>query len=164
VIEAVIFDLDGTLINLPINYEKFEEEIKKQAKTSNIKPITKTIQKLGAESKAKVFELWTQLEFKAWKDFTVNQKGMALYKQYCPLPKALVTMQGAKLVGEISKSLNLPFKFVVTRESSLDRVLQLKIAKQKLDLDFKNILFVGNTDGDEKAAKSVKCEFVRVLP
>jgi phosphoglycolate phosphatase-like HAD superfamily hydrolase len=164
VIAAVIFDLDGTLINLPIDYEKFEAEIKKISKKNNIKPITKTITNLDGDLKSKVFEVWTELEFKAWKKSSINQKGIDLYKKYLELPKALVTMQGQKLVGEISTNLKLSFKFVVTRETSLDRVQQLKIVKDKLDLDFQNILFVGNTDGDEKAAKTVKCQFVRVLP
>jgi phosphoglycolate phosphatase-like HAD superfamily hydrolase len=164
VIDAVIFDLDGTLVNLPINYEKFEAEIKKIAKKENIKPITKTIAGFDAKAKMEIFEVWSRLEAEAWKKATVNQNGMELFEKYHFQRKALVTMQGEILVDEICHSLNLHFDFIVTRESSLDRVEQLFLAKEKLGVNFKNTLFVGNTEGDEKAAKAVKCQFVKVPP
>jgi HAD superfamily hydrolase (TIGR01549 family) len=164
VIDAVIFDLDGTLVNLPIDYEKFEAEIAKLAKTSKIKPITKTIAGFNKEAKKAIFEVWSKLEAQAWKTATVNQNGMELFEKYHFQRKALVTMQGEALVDEICKALNLHFDFIVTRESSLDRVEQLFLAKEKLGVNFKNTLFIGNTEGDQKAAKAVHCQFVKVPP
>jgi HAD superfamily hydrolase (TIGR01549 family) len=164
VIDAVIFDLDGTLVSLPIDYEKFEEEIAKLAKTSKIKPLTKTIAGFDSEAKKKIFRVWGKLETEAWKTASVNPVGMELFEKYHFQRKALVTMQGELLVDEICKALNLHFDFIITRENSLDRVEQLFLAKEKLGVDFKNTLFVGNTEGDEKAAKAVKCQFVKVPP
>ena len=45
-IEAVIFDLDGTLIDLPIDYSKLFEEFSKIMKTTIAHPITRAISKL----------------------------------------------------------------------------------------------------------------------
>jgi beta-phosphoglucomutase-like phosphatase (HAD superfamily) len=56
-IESVIFDLDGTLINLPINYEKLFEEFSKTMKTANVRPLTKIIPKLDEKTKKKLFEV-----------------------------------------------------------------------------------------------------------
>jgi phosphoglycolate phosphatase-like HAD superfamily hydrolase len=162
VIDAVIFDLDGTLVDLPINYDKFEAEIKKLAKTEDIKPITKTITNLKVEAKREVFGIWSKLEGEAWKSATVNQNGMELFEKYHFQRKALVTMQGEILVDEICHVLNLHFDFIITRENSLDRIEQLFLAKEKLGVEFKNTLFVGNTEGDQKAAEAVKCQFVKV--
>ena len=46
-IEAAIFDLDGTLVNLPINYEALYIEFKKIMGTRNIEPITYTVAALN---------------------------------------------------------------------------------------------------------------------
>jgi phosphoglycolate phosphatase-like HAD superfamily hydrolase len=51
---------------------------------------------------------------------------------------------------------------VITREDSLSRVEQLKIAAEKLAVQTQNILFIGNTNEDMLAAKTVGCQFMRV--
>jgi phosphoglycolate phosphatase-like HAD superfamily hydrolase len=51
---------------------------------------------------------------------------------------------------------------VITREDSLSRVEQLKIAAEKLGAQMQNILFIGNTNEDVLAAKTVGCQFMRV--
>ncbi len=161
-IEAVVFDLDGTLIDLPIDYEKFLLEVKRIAKTDVVNPITRTVAKLDEVTKRKVFRVWDETEALAWKEGSVKKEGMTLYKKFAEEPKALVTMQGKTFVQNIVKSLDLAFDFVVTREDSLDRTEQLRIAAEKLSVPLKNVLFVGNTDGDESAAKTVRCQFRRV--
>ena len=51
--EAVIFDLDGTLINLPIDYEKLFREFSEIAKIDDVHPITKIVSKLDEKTKKK---------------------------------------------------------------------------------------------------------------
>jgi len=161
-IEAVIFDLDGTLITLPIDYEELFREFSKILKTNNIQPITKTISKLDKETKKRIFQVWDEKESLAWKRGTAKEEGVTIYMKFTDKPKALVTMQGKTLVQEIIKSLSLTFDLVVTREDSLERTEQLKIAAWKLGLPLGKILFVGNTDGDAEAAKNVACQFMWV--
>jgi HAD superfamily hydrolase (TIGR01549 family) len=161
-IEAVIFDLDGTLINLPIDYEQLFREFSEILKTNNIQPITKTISNLDEETKKRIFQVWEEKESLAWKRGTANEEGVAIYVRFSDKPKALVTMQGKTLVQEIIKALNLTFDSVVTREDSLERTEQLKIAAWKLGAPLGKILFVGNTEGDAAAAKNVACQFMRV--
>ena len=50
----------------------------------------------------------------------------------------------------------------MTREDSLFRVEQLTKAINLLEAEPKNVLFVGNTDGDATAAMSLGCQFMRV--
>ena len=161
-IKAVVFDLDGTLINLPIDYEKLEKEIKIYAKKENIKPITKTISKLDQKSQEVVFMVWGELEAEAWREGTTKQEGMAIYNKFREQPKALVTMQGKAFVNRLAPPLGLSFNFIVTREDSLDRKEQLQIALKKLQATANETLFVGNTNGDEEAARKVGCQFTRV--
>lgn len=161
-IEAVIFDLDGTLVHLPINYKKLFEEFSKIMKTVNVHPLTKTIPKLDEKTKKKLFKVWHKAELEALANMTVNDDGIVLYKKFLDKPKVLVTMQGKALVQKVLESLGLSFNFVITREHCLDRAEQLKIAAEKLRTPVQNILFIGNIDDDFLAAKTVGCQFLRV--
>lgn len=162
-IEAVIFDLDGTLINLPIDYEQLFREFSKILKTKGIQPVTKTLPNLDEKTRKRIFQVWDEKENLAWKKGTTKKEGLAIYSKFHDKPKALVTMQGKSLVQEIMNSSGLMFESVVTREDSLGRTEQLQIAAQKLGVPLgKRILFVGNTEGDATAAKKVACQFMRV--
>ena len=161
-IEAVIFDLDGTLIYLPVDYERLFQDFSRIMKTEKVHPLTKVISSLDRKTRSKIFQVWDNAELAALANMTVNEDGMDLYKKFLGKPKALVTMQGEALVQRVLKRLDLSFKFVVTRERCLDRVEQLKIAAEKLKIPFKNLLFIGNTAGDFLAAKKVGCQFLRV--
>lgn len=161
-IEAVILDLDGTLIHLPVDYEKLFQEFSEIMGIENIHPLTKTISRLDEKTRKKIFEVWDKAEFAVLKDITIKDEGMTIYRKFSEKPKALATMQGKAIVQNILKSLNLSFNFVVTREDNLDRTEQLRIAAQRFGVRLQNILFVGNTEGDFISAKNVACQFLRV--
>ncbi len=160
--EAVIFDLDGTLVNLPIDYDALFQEFKEIMKTSRVRPLTETIAKLDEKTKKQVFLAWEKSELEAFEEATPNEEGMSLYREFTQKPKALVTMQGRNLVKNVIQKLSLRFDFMVTREDSLNRREQFEIAAKKLRVPFQKVLFVGNTLEDRKAAKEVGCKFVRV--
>jgi len=158
----VIFDLDGTLIHLPIDYDKLFREFSKIMKTDNVRPLTKTMCKLDGKTRKLVFKTWDRAEAEALTGMITNDDGISLYKKYSEKPNALVTMQGKALVKTVLKRLGLSFNFVMTRENSLDRAEQLKTAAEKLKTPLSNILFIGNTDEDRLTAKTVSCQFLRV--
>ena len=159
---AVIFDLDGTLVNLPIDYEELFRKISEIAKIEDVHPITKTVSKLDEKTKSKAFKIWDEVEAEAWKEGGIKREGIALYQKFRNEKKALVTMQGKTLTRKIISSLKLSFDTVVTREDALDRAEQLRIAARKLDVPLKDVLFVGNTEGDSAASNNVECQFLRV--
>jgi HAD superfamily hydrolase (TIGR01549 family) len=161
-IEAVIFDLDGTLIHLPIDYEKLFQEISKITKMPNVRPLMKTISQLDEKTKKKVFNVWNKIEIEALANMKVNDEGIAHYKKFLEKQKALVTMQGKPLVQIALKRLGLSFNFVITREDSLNRAEQLKIAVKKLGTQVQKILFIGNTNEDMLVAETVGCQFLGV--
>ena len=161
-IEAVIFDLDGTLIQIPINYEALFQEFKKIMKTDKIRPLTKTISKLGEKKRKEVFKVWDKFELLTLTEAKKISRGSVIYDEFSKKRKALVTMQGKVFVQNILKRFNWLFDYIITREDSLDRSKQLTIAVKKLNTQFQNVLFVGNTAEDDFHARKVGCKFLKV--
>jgi len=162
VIAAVVFDLDGTLVRLPIDYERLFEEFQRIMKVDDVRPVTERVAKLDAGVRAAVFEVWDRAELAVLGGVAVNAEGMRLYEDFVGKPKGLVTMQGKKLVKAVIEKLGLAFDAVVTREDSLDRTEQLKIVAERLKTQIPSVLFVGNTDSDAVAAAKAGCQFVKV--
>jgi HAD superfamily hydrolase (TIGR01549 family) len=160
--KAVIFDLDGTLINLPIDYDRLFQELGKIMKTKEVRPITTTVARLDEKTKKKAFEVWESIELDAFEKMTVNDEGMDLYRRFSDKPKALVTMQGITLTQNVFESLGLSFDSVITRADSLNRREQLELAAKKTGKTLRDTLFVGNTDEDAHAAEEAGCRFLKV--
>jgi len=161
-IEAVIFDLDGTLIQLPVDYERMFMGFRKIMKTEKVRPLLETVSKLDPNTKEQVFKAWDKAELAVSEKVTAKKEGISVYQKYSQKPKALVTMQGRALVKTILDRCVLRFDFIVTREDSLSRIEQLRNAAEKLKTPCQNVLFVGNTDCDVAAAEKVGCQFLRV--
>jgi phosphoglycolate phosphatase-like HAD superfamily hydrolase len=158
-IKATIFDLDGTLVSLPIDYQALYSEFGRIMEIENVEPLTKTVASLNSVLRGKIFEAWTRAEFAILPKMTIVKEGMELYEQYSKIPKALVTMQGRKTVEKILCTLNLSFHVVITREDSLDRIAQITLALGKLKLKTESVLVIGDRESDRTAAEKIGCKF-----
>jgi HAD superfamily hydrolase (TIGR01549 family) len=162
VIEAIVFDLDGTLVRLPINYDKLREELKKITCINDFHPIVDTVSKADGKTRKLVFAAWEKAELAVEKEISANEEGMKIYKAHADKRKALVTLQGKAIVEAILKQFGLSFDVVVTREDALFRVDQLAKAAEQLKVKMQNVLFVGNTEGDSAAATKLGCQFLKI--
>ncbi len=161
-IEAVIFDLDGTLIKLPVDYEKLFSEFRNVLQTDNVQPLTEVLSELDDNKRSQVFKLWDKAELDAIPHTAILKEGMKIYESYSLKPRALVTMQGKTTVKHITEKFKLSFDFKMTREDSLNRKKQLENAAEKLRIRISDVLFVGDTENDYRAAKEVGCQFLKV--
>jgi phosphoglycolate phosphatase len=161
-IEAVIFDLDGTLVRLPINYEKLFREFAKILKTLKIHPILETISKVDKETQKRLFEIWTKAENEALPELEVIEEGIEIYRRFSDRKKALVTMQGREIVERILEKTGLSFDYVVTREDSLSRFQQITIVIKRFAVFPQRVLVVGDRESDKKAAEKLGCNFLFV--
>jgi HAD superfamily hydrolase (TIGR01549 family) len=162
VIEAVIFDLDGTLIHLPIDYAVLFEEFKKIMHVEDVHPVVSTVSRVDEETRAQVFAVWDKAELAVLNKIYVNTEGMKLYQANVDKRKALVTLQGQAVVDAILKQFKLSFDVVVTREAGLFRVDQLIKAGLRLNVNMLDILFVGNAESDAAAAAKLGCQFIKI--
>jgi phosphoglycolate phosphatase-like HAD superfamily hydrolase len=161
--KAIIFDLDGTLFDLPVDYSVLRKKISEILGIAEISSLLNIVTQIEDQKVLrKVFDVWTSCELDIIDKIAVHEEGMNLYRQHVKLPKALVTMQGKETIREIGKKFNVQFDTIFTREDSLSRAEQLKMAATRLGFTLPDILFIGNIDNDESAAKQVNCQFVRV--
>ena len=161
-IKAAIFDLDGTLVHLPIDYEKLLRKFAEILGTTKVRPLTKVVAKADKEKREKIFEIWTAAEMEALSKLEVIEEGMRLYRKYSDIKRALITMQGKKALEKILERTGLSFHLTVTREDSLSRVEQINIVLKKLELSPRSVVVIGDRDSDKRAAERIGCAFIRV--
>jgi HAD superfamily hydrolase (TIGR01549 family) len=159
---ATVFDLDGTLACLPINWEELFEKLKDIMHVDVIRPLVEVVSRVDEKTRNEVFAAWDIAELAIFEKITTCSEGMKLYQESTSKPKALVTLQGKKVVKIIMERFRLSFDAIVTREDSLSRAEQLTIISERLKISVKEMMFVGNADTDEDAAKKVGCQFYRV--
>ena len=161
-IKAIIFDLDGTLVNIPIDYEKLFRRIRSIIKVDDVRPLANSISRVDEDTRKHVFGVWEEAELAVSKQITANKEGIKTYREFADKPKALVTLQGKKVVKLILEQVGLSFDFIVTREDTLSRIDQLKKAAENLNTQCTNLLFVGNTNNDFIAADKLGCQFLKI--
>lgn len=161
-IEIVIFDLDGTLVHLPIDYEVLFEEFKQIMHVDNVRPVVATVSRVDEKTRKLVFEAWDKAELAVSEKTTLNEEGIKIYRKFKDKQKALVTLQGKAVVDTILRRFGLTFGFVVTREDSLFRTEQLTKVITYLRVEPPNVLFAGNADSDADASEKIGCQFQRI--
>jgi HAD superfamily hydrolase (TIGR01549 family) len=165
----VIFDLDGTLLTLPVDWEAVKRSLRDYFKSEDaFLPLFKTVEAKMTqrpEARSKVFSLIDDYEVAAAKRSRLLPGVLALFSHLAGRSKVtVVTMQGRRVCSQLLEMHGLArfIEFSLTREDSLDRSVQLEIALKRLSLSPRDALFVGDRMNDVNAAKQVKVAVVLV--
>ncbi|MCS7103858.1 MAG: HAD family phosphatase, partial [Candidatus Korarchaeum sp.] len=167
--EAVITDLDGTIVDLGIDWDFLRERIRREMGWDHpLKPLGPNIPK-AARNKAEeeaAFRIVEEVEQKASESAEFNSKIVEIFKRMKErgLKVALVTLQARKPAITTLGRLGILgfFDAIVTRELSLDRKEQLRIAIKELGVRPEGCLFFGDTQWDIEAGRELGCEVVCV--
>jgi len=164
-IKGVIFDLDGTLIQLPINYDVIQKNLKEFFNISeNLKPLIPTIIELSKNDQNKIktaFSLICKEEILASKNFEIMNEAVEILKflKSKNLILCLVTMQCRAALNEILYKMNILdlFDFVISRDENYDRFEQIQNSLNNISLNSSEVLVIGDRIHDVESAKKAGC-------
>src|SRR5712691_4918166 len=157
-----IFDLDGTLVRIPVDWESAREDLRAAFKTENsFSPLFGSLQKFLLERpdvRESAFAAIDKREAAALANSSlIEGVEETLSKLSESTSLGLVTMQGMRACEGVLRKFGLD-RFLpihVTREDSLQRPQQLRIAMSRLGAKRDEVLFVGDRLNDVTSAAEV---------
>ncbi len=163
--KGIIFDLDGTLIQLPVNYDIIQNNLKEFFNTSeNLKPLIPTIIKLSKNDQNKIhtsFNLICKEEILASKNFEIMNDAVEILKflKSKNLILCLVTMQCRDALEKILQKMEVLdlFDSIISRDDSYDRFEQIQNSLKNICLESSDVLMVGDRIHDIESAKKAGC-------
>ena len=168
--KCIIFDLDGTLIKLPIRYELIQKKLKELFKPeSEFTPLIPSIIEHSSNNQNlldSAFELLCDEELIACEyleeiEGVQELIGDILSKNYTI---SLVTMQCKKVAEIILEKINMSEKFssVITRDDSTERFTQIKKTCELLNFVSSDVTVIGDRIHDINSAKKAGCSSILV--
>ena len=169
-IKGIIFDLDGTLIKLPIRYDFLFNNLKNFFNTTEeFKPLIPSVveKSQGDTNRLKsAFNLICEEELVASENIEVMDNATQIldYFKSKNYTLGLVTMQCRKALEKILSNIKISeiFSSIITRDENYDRFEQIKMMCDKFNLSPKEVLMVGDRIHDVESAHKVGCKVVLV--
>ena len=161
-LKGVIFDMDGTVVDVPYDWNRIKAELRTQGK-----PILVYLKSLEEPEKS---EKWRVLE-KYEEEATMKaelKRGMREFLNLLRekgIKNALVTNNSQKNVSFLLKKFNLEFDCIISRESGLWKPsgAPFLAALKKLGLKKEECCVVGDSHFDVKAANEAGITNVFIL-
>lgn len=149
--EAVIFDLDGTLVDVPYEWPKIKRKL-----GVGEKPILSHLASLSGPERGRKWKLLEKIEAQATRK-AILKEGVARFLDFLDknsIRKALVTNNSRKNVDYLLRKFKLKFECVISRESGLWKpsAEPLLAALKKLGVEKEEACVVGDSHFDAKAA------------
>jgi phosphoglycolate phosphatase len=157
---SYIFDLDGTLFSIPIDWAGVRRELSEvTGEESGQTPLFQWLQTLASSKpgvKERLLSVIDSYELRAVGSAKAMQGASELLYSLFEVAKiGLVTLQGRKACDEILRTHKFAdlFETVVTREDSMDRAGQLTIAINRMGGHARETLFTGDRLNDVVSAR-----------
>jgi len=163
--KLIIFDLDGTLVELSIDYNYIRKLLREFFKNkSEFSPLLSTIKKLSKTDQElmSALKIISDEEFKAAEQIKVNNDLIKLLKflKSSDYILALVTLQDKKITMKVLSNLLIVdiFDSIVTRDNSIDRLKQIQLTLQSLDVSPTESIMIGDRQNDISSAMKLGCQ------
>lgn len=161
-LKAVIFDLDGTIVDVPYNWPQIKEELGTEGVS-----ILSYLAELKEPKRSKKWKILEKYEKEATKR-AVLKKGIPQLLDFLTkksIKKALVTNNSQKNVSIILEKFNLEFDCIICRESGLWKPSGAPFisALKKLGVEREMCCVVGDSHFDIRAAEEAGIDKVFIL-
>jgi HAD superfamily hydrolase (TIGR01509 family) len=161
-LKCLIFDLDGTIVDVPYDWDKIKAELKTQGR-----PILHYLHNLTEPEKSEKWKILEKYEDEATRKAELKQGMHELLDLLSKngIKKVVVTNNSRKNVVYLLSKFQLSFDYVISRESGLWKPSGapfLKVMK-KLGLKREECSVVGDSHFDVKAANEAGISKVFIL-
>jgi HAD superfamily hydrolase (TIGR01549 family) len=161
-LRGAIFDMDGTVVDVPYDWKKIKEELRTEGK-----PILVHIKSLSEPEKSAKWKILERYEREATQT-AVLKEGMKEFLQYLKergLKIALVTNNSRINVDFLLGKFNLNFDYVLSRERGLWKPSGAPFfaVLKELNLHRNECCVIGDTRFDIEAAREVQISKIYIL-
>lgn len=161
-LKGVIFDMDGTVVEAPYDWEQIRAELKTLGK-----PILTFIHSLKEPERSEKWRILERYENKATQN-AVLKEGIHEFLDFLTkkeIKKALVTNNSQKNVSFLFNKFNLQFDYVISRERGLWKPsgAPFVMVLEKLKLKREECCAVGDSHFDIKAAEDAGISRIFIL-
>jgi HAD superfamily hydrolase (TIGR01549 family) len=161
-IKGAIFDLDGTVVDVPYDWKRIKQELQTQGK-----PILSYIQSLQEPEKSRKWEILERFEEEATNQATLKE-GMDVFLAFLKkknVKTALVTNNSRKNLDFLLNKFQLNFDFLVSRETGLWKPSGAPFMHVLKNLGMKSweCCVIGDSHFDVKAAEEAGIKRIFVL-
>ncbi len=164
-----IFDLDGTIVKLPIKWAEVKKKIKKTLKTDfSLTPLIPSIEEYVTDSelRRRIYKVIDDEEMKAVEKLKFDGEIIKLFKKLKKLgyKLALVTLQGRKPAIEALSKLNVSefFNLVISRDEKKEREEQIKTTLEAMKVPSSQVIVVADKPRDIAIAKKLGCVSIAI--
>ena len=169
-VKGVIFDLDGTLIQLPVRYDLLRDQLRRlfQSRSDFFQLIPSIVDHSKGDPTMvrRAFELICAEEVLGASKILVIEGALNLLHQLKSDNQilGLVTLQCRKATRHIINNVEMEglFTSILTRDESYDRLDQIKKTLESLGLLPAETIVVGDRLNDVEAAKRAGCKSILV--
>jgi HAD superfamily hydrolase (TIGR01509 family) len=161
-LKGAIFDMDGTVVDVPYDWGEIKAELETQGK-----PILPYIHNLGEPERSEKWKILERFESEA----TQKAKLKPGMREFLGLlsargvKKALVTNNSRKNVSFLLEKFRLEFDCVISRERGLWKPsgAPILVAMKELQLDKEECCVVGDSHFDVRAAEEAGIPLIFIL-
>ena len=166
-IELVIFDLDGTLVRLPVKYDFLRTKLKEKFNIEGEFFIIPTIiekTKGNEDLKKEAFEFICNEECNAINELEIYEGVVDVIKELHLKNKkiAMVTLQCERAATTILEIIGIRdlFSNILTRDDYTNRYEQIMNTMNKMEIKSNQTLIIGDRINDFKSAEKAGCKSI----
>lgn len=167
--DAYVFDFDGTLATIPVDWDAVRERLKEiTGSPESFRPIFPTIGDVIAKDPKlgkTIFAAIDEFEWAAIPSARLYDGAFQLLSRLSERAKvSLVTLQGLRATHKVLEVFELKqfFSCYFTREDSLDRAEQVQMALSSMKARSSSSMFVGDRLNDLNAARRLGIPFTLI--